>query len=129
MAAIAGKDRRGLAEIVAISGMMLAVAGVLITQLATRREASPELIALLIGLGVLITGRGVQSAMERGASSEVRNHEAAELRAAADRFEKGIDRLDAMADDMRRTATENQRHSMEIIERLMTTATRPSRGD
>jgi hypothetical protein len=126
---LSGRDRRGLTEIVAISGMTVSAAGVVVTELVTGHEPDKILIGALVGLILLVTGRGVQSAAERGASSEIRNHEAAELRTAAERFEKAIERIEALADDTRRAATEHQRHSMEVIERLMTAATRPPRGD
>lgn len=126
---LTGKDRRGLGEIVAISGMTVSAAGVIVTQLLTGHEPDKILMGALVGLILLITGRGIQSASERGASSEVRNHESAELRVAAERFEKAMDRLEAVEEGQRRATIENQRHSMEIIERLMTAATRPPRGD
>ena len=96
MPVVAGKDRRGLAEIVSISTLTLVIGGVLIAQLATGHEASHELMAILLGLAAVVTGRGVQSAMERGASAEIRNFEARELQIAADMLRRE-------AEEMRRT--------------------------
>jgi hypothetical protein len=105
------------------------IGGVVIVELFVTHTASTELIVVLAGVGAAQGARGVQSAMERGASSEVRNHESSELRAAAERFEKAVERVEALADDSRRAASEHQRHSMEVIERLMTAATRIPRGE
>lgn len=129
MAIIAGKDRRGLGEIVTLASILVVLGGVVVAELFITHTASTELIVVLAGIGAAQGARGVQSAMERGASSEVRNHESAELRSATERIEKAIERIEALADDTRRAASEHQRHSMEVIERLMTAATRIPRGD
>jgi hypothetical protein len=126
---IAGKDRRGLQEIIAIASLFTVLGIILILELVFTHTISKELIIPLAAVAGVLPIRGIQSSMERSASSEVRNAEAAELRAAAERFEKAIDRMEALADHARRTATENQRHSVEMIERVMTAATRPPRGD
>jgi hypothetical protein len=129
MMALAGKDRRGLQEIIAIASLFTVLGVIVILELVFTHTVSKELIIPLAAVAGVLPIRGMQSAMERSASSEVRNHEAGELRSAAERFEKAIDRMETFADDSRRTAAENQRHSMEIIERLMTAATRIPRGD
>lgn len=90
---IVGKDRRGLAEIVAISGMTVAVAIVLVAQIATGHEPDKALMGALVGLVLLMGGRGVQSAMERGASSEQRNFESSELRQAAELLRREAEEL------------------------------------
>lgn len=81
---ITARDRRGLGEIVAVSMIVLAVGSVIVAQLATHHEASHELIDLLVGLVVIITGRGVQSSMERGGASEAMNREADRYRFLAE---------------------------------------------
>lgn len=99
------QDRRGLGEIVALASMTVAVAGVIIVQLFKGQSPQGELVAALIALCVLVTGRGVQSATERSASSQFHTREAYEMRLAADEF--------------KREAGELRRLAFELIERQL----------
>lgn len=79
---IAGKDRRGLTEIVALASLAIALGGVVVVQLLITHRASTELLVVLAAVGGALPIRGMQSANERSASSEQRNFESNEMRQA-----------------------------------------------
>ena len=91
------RDRRGLGEIVAIASMTIAVSGVIVVQLIKGQQPAHELIAALIALAMLVAGRGVQSAAERGASSELRTREAVEMQQAIAEFRLEAQQLRRLA--------------------------------
>lgn len=90
---IGGKDRRGLGEIVAFTGTMLAVAGVIIAEISTGNEVPRELMGAFVALVLLVSARGTQSAMERGASSEQMNRESTEVRQVAAELRRELEEL------------------------------------
>lgn len=94
------QDRRGLGEIVALASMIVAVAGVIVVEVVRGVPVQGELIAALIALCVLVTGRGVQSATERSASSQFHTREAYEMKLAAEEFKSEAKRLREMAFEM-----------------------------
>jgi hypothetical protein len=90
---IVGKDRRGLGEIVTLASVLCVLGGVVITELIITKTASTELIVILAGVGAALPIRGVQSAMERGASSEQRNFESSELRQVTAELRRELEEL------------------------------------
>lgn len=112
--ALVGRERRGLPEIVAFTSTMLAVAGVIIAEIATHNEVPRELMGAFLALVLLVSARGTQSAMERGASTEQRNHESSELR-------KAVEELRREAEELRR--------ANEVNRLLMLQSAQLKRGD
>jgi hypothetical protein len=90
---IGGKDRRGLGEIVAFTGTMLAVAGIIVAEIVTHNEVPRELMGAFVALVLVVCSRGTQSAMERGASSEQFNRESTEIRQVAAELRREADEL------------------------------------
>lgn len=112
MAIVTGKDRRGLAEIVAIATVAMALGGVVVVQLIVTHHVSNELLVILGAVGGALPIRGVQSAMERGASSEHRNAEAAELRAATERLDRAANELQRVSSELMRERLEEQNRAL-----------------
>ena len=94
------KDHRGLGEIISMASMTVAVAGVIVVQEWKGGPVNGELIAALIALCMLVAGRGVQSAAERGASSEFHTREAVEMQRAAEEFKREAEALRKLAFEM-----------------------------
>lgn len=113
--AIVGKDRRGLGEIVTLASILCVIGGVVITELLITHTASTELIVVLAGVGAAQGARGVQSAMERSASTEQRNHESSELRHVTELLRRE-------AEEMRRANEINR-----VV--MLTAAAQPKKGE
>ena len=90
---IVGKDRRGLGEIVAVASVLGFLSAVVITQLIVTKHASTELIVILAAVAGVLPIRGMQSAMERGASTEQRNFESTEIRQVAAELRRELEEL------------------------------------
>jgi hypothetical protein len=107
---IAGKDRRGLGEIVTLASILVVLGGVVIAELFITHTASTELIVVLAGIGAAQGARGVQSAMERSASSEQRNHESSEMRQVVSELRRELEELRRTNDVNRLLALTGQHH-------------------
>jgi hypothetical protein len=82
MSSIRPQDRRGLGEIVALASIVFAISIVISVELNTGHDVPKELFAMLFAACSILLARGTQGAGERSASSELRNYEAEQLRAA-----------------------------------------------
>ena len=97
------KDRRGLGEIVAVSSLLIvfgAITLVVLMKGTPVTELPPWLIGILTGGASAVGILGVKGAAERSASSEIRQAESNELRAARERLEDATKRLELMTDRM-----------------------------
>lgn len=111
------KDRRGLAETVAISSVLIVfgtLALVAVLNGTPITDLPPWLTGTIIGAAVSIGILGVKGAAERSATSESYSRESSELRAAAASFEDKAKRLEALADRIFDREVERQLPPMRI---------------
>jgi hypothetical protein len=97
-----GKNRRGLGEIVTLTSVLVVIGCLLAIQLSHNQEMNATLLGILVGLTTAQVSRGTTSAMERGASTDLRNYESSVLGAAADDLKKEREQMQAMQAEWQR---------------------------